>query len=153
MGIPERTAGAVASVLLHLPGQLRLARAERCRIAAVLSARSRRHVCRMPAATVTSHTLHNMKQRVGSQSYLDFKMLDTGLRYLMIKMGCQQAGRQNLVGMLRRRSVGIIPEGIAGLFRGASRWETRGKPTSEACRSYVVQIPSFFSACWLLSRL
>lgn len=39
----------------------------------------------------------------------------------MVKMGCHQAGRQNLVGMLQRRSVGIIPEGIAGLFRGANR--------------------------------
>lgn len=64
MGIPERTAGAVATVLLHLPG----------------------------------------------------------LRYFMVKMGCHPAGRASMVAMLRRRSVGIIPEGIAGLFRGASRW-------------------------------
>lgn len=48
-------------------------------------------------------------------------LLAAGLRYFMVKMGCHQAGRQNLVGMLQRRSVGIIPEGIAGLFRGANR--------------------------------
>lgn len=52
-----------------------------------------------------------------------------GLRYFMVKMGCHQAGRQNLVGMLTQRSVGIIPEGIAGLFRGANRLIEFRKPS------------------------
>jgi 2-acylglycerol O-acyltransferase 2 len=63
LGIPERTAGAVATIMLHLPA----------------------------------------------------------LRYAMVKMGCYQAGRQNMVNLLQRRSVGLIPEGIAGVFRGANR--------------------------------
>lgn len=39
----------------------------------------------------------------------------------MVKMGCYQAGRQNLINLLQRRSVGLIPEGIAGVFNGANR--------------------------------
>lgn len=37
-------------------------------------------------------------------------------------MGCFPADRERITAVLSRRSLGFLPEGIAGIFDGANRW-------------------------------
>jgi len=43
------------------------------------------------------------------------------LKHIFRWMGCIAADRRTIEGALARGSLGIIPEGVAGIFQGANR--------------------------------
>ncbi len=44
------------------------------------------------------------------------------VRHMFLATGCIPADRESITAGLRRRSLGFLPEGIAGIFNGANRW-------------------------------
>ena len=48
------------------------------------------------------------------------------MRHVFLMAGCFPADRESITAGLQQRSLGFLPEGIAGIFNGANRCALQG---------------------------